>query len=63
MIDDDVLHARAPFASRAQQCFAVKSGVDGFLDIARKTFCTTTEGCQRGADIPSRSPVLAWLIC
>lgn len=44
VIDDDILHARAPFVARTQQCFAVKSGIDGFLDIARKAFCETSEG-------------------
>ena len=44
VIDEDVLHAKAPFIARTQQCFAVKAGVDGFLDVARRTFCETSEG-------------------
>lgn len=44
MIDDDVLHARVPFVARSQQCFALKAGIDGFLDMARRTFCDTSEG-------------------
>lgn len=44
MIDEDVLHARVPFIARTQQCFAVKAGIDGLLDIARRTFCDTSEG-------------------
>jgi hypothetical protein len=28
---------------RTHQCFAVKGGVDGFLDIARHNFCRVTE--------------------
>ena len=43
MIDEDVLHARVPFVARTQQCFAVKAGIDGFLDIARRSFCDTSE--------------------
>ncbi|GLJ30559.1 hypothetical protein SUGI_0605080 [Cryptomeria japonica] len=43
VIDADVCHARAPFVMRTQQCFAVKSGLDGFLDVARKSFCDTSE--------------------
>ncbi|XP_063943831.1 DNA mismatch repair protein MSH4 isoform X4 [Daucus carota subsp. sativus] len=43
-IDEDVLHARVPFVARTQQCFAVKAGIDGMLDIARRTFCDTSEG-------------------
>lgn len=42
-IDEDVLHARVPFVARTQQCFAVKAGIDGMLDIARRTFCDTSE--------------------
>lgn len=44
VIDDDVLHARVPFVARTQQCFAVKAGTDGLLDIARRSFCDTSEG-------------------
>jgi len=44
VIDEDVLHARVPFVARTQQCFAVKAGIDGLLDIARRTFCDTSEG-------------------
>jgi DNA mismatch repair protein MSH4 len=47
IIDEDVLHARQAFVARTQQCFAVKAGVDGFLDMARKSFCETTEGKNR----------------
>ncbi|KAL8137932.1 hypothetical protein V2J09_003933 [Rumex salicifolius] len=43
MIDKDVAHARVPFVARTQQCFAVKTGIDGLLDIARRTFCDTSE--------------------
>ncbi|XP_010538470.1 PREDICTED: DNA mismatch repair protein MSH4 [Tarenaya hassleriana] len=43
VIDDDVLHARVPFVARTQQCFALKAGIDGLLDIARRTFCDTSE--------------------
>lgn len=44
VIDEDVLHARVPFVARTQQCFAVKAGTDGLLDIARRSFCDTSEG-------------------
>ncbi|XP_020519239.1 DNA mismatch repair protein MSH4 isoform X1 [Amborella trichopoda] len=42
-IDEDILHARVPFVARTQQCFAVKAGIDGFLDVARRSFCDTSE--------------------
>lgn len=44
VIDEDVLHARVPFVARTQQCFAVKAGIDGLLDISRRSFCDTSEG-------------------
>lgn len=44
MIDEDVLHSRVPFVARTQQCFAVKAGIDGLLDNARRSFCDTSEG-------------------
>lgn len=37
-----------PQTCRTQQCFAVKKGVDGFLDVARATFCRVTEQASRG---------------
>lgn len=44
VIDEDVLHRRVPFVARTQQCFAVKAGADGLLDMARRSFCDTSEG-------------------
>nr|XP_016481414.1 PREDICTED: DNA mismatch repair protein MSH4 isoform X4 [Nicotiana tabacum] len=43
VIDEDVLHTRVPFVARTQQCFAFKAGVDGLLDMARRSFCDTSE--------------------
>ncbi|XP_070048129.1 DNA mismatch repair protein MSH4-like isoform X2 [Nicotiana tomentosiformis] len=43
VIDEDVLHTRVPFVARTQQCFALKAGVDGLLDMARRSFCDTSE--------------------
>ncbi|KAG6480092.1 hypothetical protein ZIOFF_063570 [Zingiber officinale] len=43
VIDEDVIHARAPFIACTQQCFAIKAGIDGFLDVARRSFCDTSE--------------------
>lgn len=44
VIDEDVVHSRAPFVACTQQCFAVKAGIDGLLDVARRSFCDTSEG-------------------
>ncbi|GMH09551.1 hypothetical protein Nepgr_011392 [Nepenthes gracilis] len=50
VIDEDVVHARVPFVARTQQCFAVKAGIDGLLDIARRTFCDTSEAIHNLAN-------------
>ncbi|KAJ3689018.1 hypothetical protein LUZ61_018182 [Rhynchospora tenuis] len=42
-IDEDVVHSRAPFVARTQQCFAIKAGLDTLLDVARRSFCDTSE--------------------
>nr|GEV03072.1 DNA mismatch repair protein MSH4 [Tanacetum cinerariifolium] len=41
-IDEDVLHARVHFVARTQQFFAVNAGIDGFLNIARRSLCDTS---------------------
>ncbi|XP_070676045.1 DNA mismatch repair protein MSH4 isoform X3 [Malus domestica] len=50
VIDEDVLHARVSFVARTQQCFAVKAGIDGLLDIARRSFCDTSEAIHNLAN-------------
>ncbi|KAH9721212.1 DNA mismatch repair protein MSH4 [Citrus sinensis] len=50
VIDEDVLHARVPFVARTQQCFAIKAGIDGLLDIARRSFCDTSEAVHNLAN-------------
>lgn len=39
----DVKSSKTAFINKTQQCFTVKSGVDGILDLARSTFCRVTE--------------------
>jgi hypothetical protein len=46
VIDEDVVHSRTPFVACTQQCFAVKAGIDGLLDVARRSFCDTSEGAS-----------------
>ncbi|KAL0020849.1 hypothetical protein WJX77_001177 [Trebouxia sp. C0004] len=43
VLDEDVKSSKTAFINRTQQCFAVRSGVDGILDLARSTFCRVTE--------------------
>ncbi|GAB2243428.1 hypothetical protein Droror1_Dr00020203 [Drosera rotundifolia] len=50
VIDEDVVHARVPFVALTQKCFAVKAGIDGLLDIARRTFCETSEAIHNLAN-------------
>ncbi|GAB4817899.1 hypothetical protein N2152v2_004945 [Parachlorella kessleri] len=46
VLEQDVQSAKNAFLNRTQQCFAVKGGVDGFLDVARHNFCRLTEQVQ-----------------
>ena len=39
----DVKSSKTTFINRTQQCFAVRSGADSILDLARSTFCRVTE--------------------
>ncbi|KAJ4954814.1 hypothetical protein NE237_011597 [Protea cynaroides] len=50
VIDEDAVHARVPFVARTQQCFAVKAGIDGLLDVARRLFCDTSEAIHKLAN-------------
>ncbi|KAK7252687.1 hypothetical protein RIF29_36819 [Crotalaria pallida] len=50
VIDEDVLHSRVPFVACTQQCFAVKAGIDGLLDISRRSFCDTSEAIHNLAN-------------
>ena len=43
VLDDQVHRQRAAALKRIEQCYAVKSGFDGFLDVARTNFCHITE--------------------
>uniref|UniRef100_A0A0E0Q8C5 DNA mismatch repair proteins mutS family domain-containing protein n=1 Tax=Oryza rufipogon TaxID=4529 RepID=A0A0E0Q8C5_ORYRU len=50
VIDEDVVHSRAPFVTCTQQCFAIKAGIDGLLDVARRSFCDTSEAIHNLAN-------------
>eukprot|EP00884_Botryococcus_braunii_P005264 jgi/Botrbrau1/14739/Bobra.0108s0083.2 len=43
VLDDDVHAHHGAFMNQVQQCFAVKSGQDGLLDLARETFQRLSE--------------------
>ncbi|RLM87753.1 DNA mismatch repair protein MSH4 [Panicum miliaceum] len=43
IIDEDVVHSRAPFLACTQQCFAIKAGIDGLLDVSRRSFCDNSD--------------------
>jgi len=46
VFEPDVVEGRSTFAQRTRQVFAVKGGVDAFLDLARRSFCETTEAAH-----------------
>lgn len=50
MVDEDAQLSSAQFVTRVQQCFAVRAGADGFLDLCRSTFCRVTEQVQEAAE-------------
>jgi hypothetical protein len=43
VLDDDVHSHKGALLNRIQQCFAVKKGHDGLLDLARETFQRLSE--------------------
>ncbi|KAG9248419.1 DNA mismatch repair protein-like protein MutS [Calycina marina] len=43
MINDDVAFCKTPLELRTQRTYAVRSGVNGLLDVARQTFKEATE--------------------
>ena len=49
-LEDDVQTARSSFLNRTQQCFAVRAGVHGLLDVARATYCRVSEAVQELAE-------------
>ena len=47
VLDEDVQSAKTPFVNRTQQCFAVKTGTNSFLDLARSSFCRISEDVHK----------------
>jgi DNA mismatch repair protein MSH4 len=43
VLDDDVHSHHGPFLNQVQQCFAVRAGQDGLLDLGRETFQRLSE--------------------
>eukprot|EP00775_Hariotina_reticulata_P012444 gene12444-12581_t len=43
VMDDDAQASKAQFVNKVQQCFAVRTQVDSFLDMSRATFTRLTE--------------------
>lgn len=50
VLDEDVFRQRSSALKRIEQCYAIKSGFDGFLDVARENFCRITEQIHTLAD-------------
>ena len=46
VINEDAAFAKNKASFRTQLCFAVKPGINGLLDVARKTYLETSEGAQ-----------------
>lgn len=43
VINEDVVYQKSSIGQRHQRCFAVKSGYNGLLDVARQTYKETTD--------------------
>ncbi|KAF8543611.1 DNA mismatch repair protein Msh4 [Trichophaea hybrida] len=43
VINEDVSYSKSPLDLRNQRCYAIKSGVNGLLDVARQTYKEATE--------------------
>ena len=50
ILDPEVQPSRVAFINQTQQCFAVKSGVNNLLDVARSTFCRLSEDIHNLAE-------------
>eukprot|EP00891_Asterochloris_glomerata_P002051 jgi/Astpho2/2051/Aster-00547 len=42
-LDEDTQSAKMSFLNKVQQCFAVRKGLEGMLDLARDVFCRATQ--------------------
>ncbi|KAI8469891.1 MAG: muts domain V-domain-containing protein [Monoraphidium minutum] len=60
-LEEEAQACKGAFAGRMQQVWAVRSGVDPFLDMARATFNKLTEAIQGLADKHRAEPGLAGL--
>ena len=47
MINEDAAYSKNKANFRTQLCFAIKPGINGLLDVARKTYLETSEGTLR----------------
>ncbi|KAA8909324.1 muts domain V-domain-containing protein [Sphaerosporella brunnea] len=47
VINEDVSYSKSPLDLRNQRCYAVKSGVNGLLDVARQTYKEATEDVHK----------------
>jgi DNA mismatch repair protein MSH4 len=54
VINEDTTYARQPLELRNQRIYAVKSGVNGLLDVARTTYKEATEDAYQHSTELSR---------
>lgn len=55
VINEDTTYARQPLELRNQRVYAVKSGVNGLLDVARTTYKEATEDAyQHSSELSSK---------
>lgn len=59
-INEDTSYAKQPLELRNQRNYAVKSGVNGLLDVARTTYKEAMEDAYQHATELSGKVVVSW---
>lgn len=57
VINEDTIYAKQPLELRNQRTYAVKSGVNGLLDVARTTYKEATEDAYQHSTELSRMSI------
>ena len=50
IIEEDIAFSRNTLYMQTQQCFAVKPGINGLLDVARRQYSDLVEGSKNASD-------------
>ena len=59
LLTESTIFSKSAYEMRHQECFAVRSNVDGYLDVARKAFLQSVEDIHEAAETHSLTLGLA----